>query len=211
MNAVMKFLKNLTKGKKKFFNLFLLLVVVVLIGVVYKYNGQKLAIHDNMQSNPFANVGTVSGTSSSGSSNSVSNAAPASASSSGSASNSAPSGVKPVETTDGAQFLNVNGMTTTSGPSTNCNNKPVMDPKELLPTDSNSEWSNIMPNNDLKKVGMLNAGHHVGVNTVGSSLRNANLQIRSEPVIPQTNIGPWNNTTIEADNLRRPLEIGSAN
>ena len=211
MNAVMKFLKNLTKGKKKFFNLFLLLVVVVLIGVVYNYNGQKLAIHDNMQNNPFANVGSVSSTPTSGSSNSVSNAAPANAASSGSASNSAPGGVKHVETTDGQQFLNVNGMASTATSSTNCNNKPVMDPKELLPTDSNSEWSNIMPNNDLKKVGMLNAGHHVGVNTVGSSLRNANLQIRSEPVIPQTNIGPWNNTTIEADSMRRPLEIGSSN
>lgn len=211
MNPVMKFLKNVTKGKKRFFNIFLLLVVVVLIGVVYKYNGQKLAIHDNMDSNKFASVGTVSASTSGGSSNSASNAAPASASSSGSASNSAPSGVKPVETTDGKQFLNVNGMASTASSSTNCNNKPVMDPKELLPTDNNSEWSNIMPNNDLKKVGMLNAGHHVGVNTVGSSLRNPNLQIRSEPVIPQTNIGPWNNTTMEADNMRRPLEIGSAN
>ena len=85
----------------------------------------------------------------------------------------------------------------------------MMDPKELLPTDNNNEWSNIMPSEDLKNVGMLNAGHHVGINTVGSSLRNANLQIRSEPVIPQTkNVGPWNNTTIEPDNLRRALEIG---
>ena len=67
-----------------------------------------------------------------------------------------------------------------------------MDPKELLPTDKNNEWSNIMPNNDLKNIHMINAGHHVGINTVGSSLRNANLQIRSEPVIPQGNVGPWN-------------------
>ena len=84
-----------------------------------------------------------------------------------------------------------------------------MDPKELLPTDNNNEWSNIMPNNDLKNVGMLNSAQHIGINTVGSSLRNPNLQVRSEPVIQQTNIGPWNNTTIEADTTRRSLEIGS--
>jgi hypothetical protein len=42
---------------------------------------------------------------------------------------------------------------------------------------------------------------------VGSSLRNANLQLRSEPIIPKTNTGPWNNTTIEADTYRRALEI----
>ena len=37
---------------------------------------------------------------------------------------------------------------------------------------------------------------------------NANLQVRSEPTIPKGNVGPWNNTTIEADNLRRNLDIG---
>ena len=31
----------------------------------------------------------------------------------------------------------------------------------------------------------LNAGFHVGINTVGQSLRNANLQLRSEPGNPQ--------------------------
>ena len=100
-------------------------------------------------------------------------------------------------------------MSSGSKVNNSCNNQQLSDPKELLPSDSNNEWSNIMPNNDLKNVQMLSAGHHIGVNSVGSSLRNANLQLRSEPVIPQSNIGPWNNTTIEPDNLRRPMEIGT--
>ena len=114
-------------------------------------------------------------------------------------------------TTDGEQFLPVKGMKTSCQDNPkNCNNQQMMDPKELLPQDKNNEWSNIMPNNDLKNVHMLNAGHHIGINSVGSSLRNANLQLRSEPVIPQNNnVGPWNNTTIEPDTMRRPLEIGS--
>ena len=82
-----------------------------------------------------------------------------------------------------------------------------MDPKELLPTDNNNEWSNIMPNNDLKNVGMLNSAQHLGA--VSTSLRNPNLQVRSEPVIQRTPTGPWNNTTIEPDTTRRSLEIGS--
>jgi len=44
---------------------------------------------------------------------------------------------------------------------------------------------------------------------VSSSLRNANLQLRSEPANPQQDVGPWNNTTISPDINRRPLEIGS--
>ena len=30
---------------------------------------------------------------------------------------------------------------------------------------------------DLKNVSLLKAGHHIGINTVGQSLRNANLQL----------------------------------
>jgi len=41
-------------------------------------------------------------------------------------------------------------------------------------------------------------------------LRNANQQLRSDPPVPQVNVGPWHNTTIEADNMRVPLELGSA-
>lgn len=198
----MNFLKNLTKGKNnKFLGLFIVLVIVVLVGVLYRYNGQKGLLSDSMSNNPFSNVGNVESTKSTQQGAEQMNKQPDS---------SSQQGVKPVETTDGEQYLNVNGLTSGTPPNNTCNNKPVMDPKQLLPSDNNNEWSNIMPNNDLKNVGMLNAGHHVGMNTVGSSLRNPNLQLRSEPTIPQSNIGPWNNTTMEADTLRRPLEIGGS-
>ena len=54
----------------------------------------------------------------------------------------------------------------------------------------------------------LNAGHHIGIDTVGQSLRNANLQLRSEPPNPQESVGPWLNSTIEPDLMRVPLELG---
>lgn len=63
-------------------------------------------------------------------------------------------------------------------------------------------------NGGLLDVSLLEAGHHIGINTVGSSLRNANLQIRSEPPNPQMKTGPWNNSTMGPDLNRRPLEIG---
>ena len=47
------------------------------------------------------------------------------------------------------------------------------------------------------------------IDTIGQSLRNANQQIRSEPANPQLYVGPWNNTTIEPDFMRPPLEIGA--
>ena len=65
-----------------------------------------------------------------------------------------------------------------------------------------------MGGGDLQNVNLLKAGHHVGVNTVGQSLRNANLQVRSEPANPQNNVGPWMNSTMEPDTMRVPLELG---
>ena len=86
-------------------------------------------------------------------------------------------------------------------------NKELLNPADLLPKDSNNTWSSgLAPDNELKNVNLLTAGHHIGINTVGSSLRNANLQIRSEPPNPRdANISPWNNSTIEPDTSRKPL------
>lgn len=85
-----------------------------------------------------------------------------------------------------------------------------INPTDLLPRDVNNEWSNVNPaSNDLKNLNLLSADQMIGINTVSSSLRNANYQERSEPVIPKKDIGPWGNSTIEPDTFRRPLEIGT--
>lgn len=93
-----------------------------------------------------------------------------------------------------------------------CAKQQVVDPAELLPVDQNNEWSRLNPMGagDLKNVSLLKAGYHIGRDTVASSLRNANLQLRSEPANPQMPVGPWNNTTISPDHNRVPFEIGSS-
>lgn len=90
-------------------------------------------------------------------------------------------------------------------------NRPVVNPEELLPRDNNSQWAQLNPrgNGELNNVNLLSAGYLAGINTVGSSLRNANLQLRSEPPNPQVQVSPWMNTTIEPDLMRVPLELGS--
>ena len=47
----------------------------------------------------------------------------------------------------------------------------------------------------------------VGVDTVGSSLRNANQQVRSDPIIKQANISPWLKSTIDPNLWQRPLNV----
>jgi len=87
----------------------------------------------------------------------------------------------------------------------------MMDPADLLPRDTNSQWAQLNPAGqaDFQNVNLLKAGFHIGIDTVGSSLRNANLQERSEPPNPTTPVSPWLNSTIEPDLMRRPLEIGA--
>ena len=91
-----------------------------------------------------------------------------------------------------------------------CFPKDQLQPQELLPGDYESSWKEVAPNNPgaLEDQNLLEAGYHVGVNTVGQSLRNANLQLRSEPANPQVKVSPWMQSTIDADANRKPLEIG---
>ena len=91
-----------------------------------------------------------------------------------------------------------------------CSSQPVTNPGELLPRDVNSEWAKLNPRaaGDFQNVNLLRAGYWTGIDTVGSTLRNANLQVRSEPPNPSNVVSPWNNTTIAPDLMRVPLEIG---
>ena len=58
----------------------------------------------------------------------------------------------------------------------------------------------------LQGQNFLDVSQQLGIDTQGSSMKNANYQLRSDPPNPRTNVGPWLNSTVEADLLRRPLE-----
>lgn len=90
-----------------------------------------------------------------------------------------------------------------------CYPKDVLSSADLLPRDANSLWAQVNPSGQgsLADQNFLTSGFHIGINTVGQTLRNANRQLRSEPLNPQVKVSPWMQTTIEPDINRRPLEI----
>ena len=92
-----------------------------------------------------------------------------------------------------------------------CYPRDQLTPSELLPKDMNSVWAeqNPMGAGSLKGKNFLSAGALIGVNTVGQSMRNANLQVRSEPPNPQVSVSIFNQSTISPDISHRPLEIGA--
>lgn len=89
-----------------------------------------------------------------------------------------------------------------------CFPREQLNPMDLLPSDTNSQWAQVNPtgSGDIQGKNFLSAGALIGVNTIGQSLRNANLQLRAEPPCPQVQVGPWNQSTIEPDLQRIPLE-----
>lgn len=110
---------------------------------------------------------------------------------------------KPIDTNEGTQLNQLPAE---------CYPKDVLSSADLLPRDADSLWAQVAPSGQgsLQDKNFLTAGFHVGINTVGQTLRNANWQLRSDPPNPQVKVSPWNQTTIESDTNRRPLEIGGS-
>jgi hypothetical protein len=93
-----------------------------------------------------------------------------------------------------------------------CYPRDQLTPIELLPLDQKDSiyaQQNPMGVGSLKGKNFLSAGALIGVNTVGQSLRNANLQLRSEPPNPQTPVSIFFQSTIGPDVSHRPLEVGA--
>jgi len=91
--------------------------------------------------------------------------------------------------------------------------QPVANPSDLLPVDNNAAWggplnSSFMTQGNIVMPDLLQAGYHIGLDTIGQTLRNANYQERSDPIIPKTEGWGINMSTIEPDVGRIPLEVG---
>jgi hypothetical protein len=89
--------------------------------------------------------------------------------------------------------------------------QPVANPSELLPKDKNSEWAELNPvsaGGGIQTPDLLQSGYHIGIDTIGQTLKNPSYDLRSDPIIEKKSVSPWNMSTIEPDLARVPLEVG---
>lgn len=109
--------------------------------------------------------------------------------------------------TDNSNFASVSDVTTSGLQQSSV---PTINPVELLPKDNNTEWNKLNPavNSNIGDVNLITPGPQSYL-TMSKPLRNANLQLRSDPRVPQVPVSPWNNTTIGPDESRRDLDIGA--
>jgi hypothetical protein len=85
---------------------------------------------------------------------------------------------------------------------TDCFPRDRLTADDLLPADAaNNLFSTVNPagSGSVGDANYLTAGVHVGIDTIGQSLRNANMQLRPDPICPQNPVGIWNQTTIAPD------------
>ncbi len=190
-------MKNLQKNIKSH-HFIAMIGILVLVLAIIQYSGRKTNFSDGYANGPSYPPSNAQGLAGPGQ---------------GSAGSSGPAVAAMESVGQNEKYSNVptGSMTSTYGLAPAPQSNASYDPSELLPKDMNSQWAQLNPagSADFKNVNLLKAGHLIGIDTVGSTLRNANLQERSEPPNPTTSVSPWLNTTIEPDLMRLPLEIGS--
>ena len=124
------------------------------------------------------------------------------------------SGITASEPGDNTFNMPIQGIQTAPA---SCYPQNQLTPDDLLPEGSASEiqgFNQGLPEigeGILKGINFLDAGFHIGINTIGQSLRNANLNLRAEPPNPRSQVSPWMNSTIDTDLSRRPLNDGECN
>ncbi len=177
-------LAKMMKDSNQMFGIILLVGVVILTVILMNYNQSKSVQHERMTVNPMD-------------ASSIFQSAPSIYPS---------GGIESASSLLNTNLLAVSGMESPPAPTS----QSSMNPSDLLPINQNTEWSNLNPaSGDLKNLNLLSADQMIGINTVSSSLRNANYQERSDPAIPKVDLGPWWHSTIEPDTHRRPLEVGN--
>jgi hypothetical protein len=79
----------------------------------------------------------------------------------------------------------------------------------LLPktTANMGSFAEFAPKADvIRNQNLLDPAKFIGANTIGSSMKNSNYDLRSAPSIPRREVGPWMQSTIDPDPYRKPLE-----
>jgi hypothetical protein len=77
-------------------------------------------------------------------------------------------------------------------------------PKQVIPDE---QFADLAPK-ALEGQNFLDATKFVGIDTIGTTNKNANRQIRADPPIPRKAVSPWLQSSYDTkdDDLRKPLE-----
>ena len=111
----------------------------------------------------------------------------------------------PIDETSGgfASFKNNNKEPCGSGKE--CSPEDLFNVDKMLPQEVNDDWFDVQPEPvSVKNRHLINTTKPIGVNTIGTSLRNASYDLRSSEACPKFTVSPWLQSSIEPDHNLRP-------
>jgi hypothetical protein len=87
-----------------------------------------------------------------------------------------------------------------AGKGSQLSDEEIFNVNNFLPKETNKDWFEVMPEPiSVKNRHLINVSRPIGVNTIGTSLRNASYDIRGSPPCPKFVVSPWLQSTIEPD------------
>jgi len=94
----------------------------------------------------------------------------------------------------------------TCGSNQNCEPEDLFDVDKYLPQEVNDDWFEVQPEPiSVKNRHLINITKPIGINTIGTSLKNASYDLRSSPSVPKFTVSPWLQSSIEPDINIKPL------
>lgn len=112
----------------------------------------------------------------------------------------------PIDETNGSYAVFKSKGRATCGSNQNCEPEDLFDVDKYLPQEVNDDWfETVQEPISVKNRHLINITKPIGVNTIGSSLKNASYDIRGRPANPKAVISPWMNSSIEPDVSLKPL------
>jgi hypothetical protein len=112
----------------------------------------------------------------------------------------------PIDESNGGFAVFQNKGRATCGSNQNCEPEDLFDVDKYLPQEVNDDWFEVQPEPiSVKNRHLINITKPIGVNTIGTSLKNASWDIRGTPANPKYVISPFNNSSIEPDVNLKPM------
>jgi len=78
--------------------------------------------------------------------------------------------------------------------------KKLFKVKDYLPQESHAGWFEVPATTvEIEDANLIDNRDFIGVNTIGTSKRISNLDIRPRPPNPRVQVSPWNQSTVDPD------------
>lgn len=92
------------------------------------------------------------------------------------------------------------------GSNQECDPEDLFDVDKYLPQEVNDDWFEVQPEPvSVKNRHLINITKPVGINSIGTSLKNSSYDVRGAPTNPKTVVSPFLNSSIEPDLDLKPL------